>query len=96
MVPGSTGGVPQGLFGPAVTTPTTAATTSAASGGRGGGLFQTQPANSTTGKGGRPSERSESDKKKDGEKDDEGPQNLARRETGNVWGYVKPNEDPYN
>jgi uncharacterized membrane protein YgcG len=96
VVPGPTGGAaPQGLFGPAVTTPTTAATGSASGAKGGGGLFQNQ-GQASGGRGGKPSERSDSDKKKDGEKEDEGPQNLARRETGNVWGYIKPNEDPYN
>ncbi|WP_205328564.1 hypothetical protein [Glycomyces sp. YM15] len=96
-LPGSTGAVPQGLFGPALTTPTTAATTGSASGSKGGGLFSGQTAGGASGgRGGKSSERSDSDKKKDGEKEDEGPQHLARRETGNVWGYVKPNEDPYN
>ncbi|MFC3492738.1 hypothetical protein [Glycomyces rhizosphaerae] len=90
--PGPAGNVPQGLFGPAVT-PTT---TGSASGAK-GGLFPgaSGGAGGAPGRGGKPSERSGSDKKKD-EKDDEGPQNLARRETGNVWGYTKPNEDPYN
>ncbi|MEU5154441.1 hypothetical protein [Glycomyces sp. NPDC021274] len=98
VLPGATGGVPQGLFGPAMTSPTTAAaTTGATSGAKGGGLFQSQTQASggaAGGKGGKPSERSDADKKQDDDK--EGPQDLARRETGNVWGYVKPNEDPYN
>jgi hypothetical protein len=96
VLPGATGGVPQGLFGPAVapSATTAATTTSSSSGGRGPGLFQTQNAGGAPGKGGKPSERSDSDKKTDDEKEE--PQNLARRETGNVWGYVKPTEDPYN
>jgi hypothetical protein len=94
MLPGSPGGTPQGLFGPAVTAPASTATASGAGGSRGGGLFQ-QARGSASGRGGKPSDRSDSEKKQDGEKD-KGPQNLARRETGNVWGYVKPNEDPYN
>ncbi|MFG3338567.1 hypothetical protein [Glycomyces sp. NPDC048151] len=92
------GAVPQGLFGPAVTTPATTATTASTSGSRGGGgLFQqSQTAGGSAANQSRKgSDRSDSDKKQDGEQDDK-PQDLARRETGNVWGYVKPNEDPYN
>jgi hypothetical protein len=92
MLSDSPGGTPQGLFGPAVTTPASTATASGAGGSRGGGLFQQTQA---SGRGGRPSDRSDSEKQQDGEKDG-GPLDLARRETGNVWGYVKPNEDPYN
>ncbi|MDA1362267.1 hypothetical protein O1R50_21760 [Glycomyces luteolus] len=96
VLPGPANAVPQGLFGPAVTVPTTASTTASASGPRGGGLFQQSQGQASGGRGGKPSGRSDSDKKQDGEKEDEGPQHLARRETGNVWGYIKPNEDPYN
>ncbi|MBO3734242.1 hypothetical protein [Glycomyces niveus] len=92
MVPTTGGGAPQGLFGPAVTTPATTAASSPARGG-GGGLFQANQAGAPN-RGGRASERSDADKKKPEEKEE--PQSLARRETGNVWGYVKPNEDPYN
>lgn len=90
VLPGATGGAPQGLFGPAVS-PATTATTASTSGAKGGGLFQNQSSGGSPGKGGK---TSESGKKQDDEKEE--PQNLARRETGNVWGYVKPNEDPYN
>jgi hypothetical protein len=92
MVPTTGGGAPQGLFGPAVTTPATTAASSPARGG-GGGLFQANQAGAPN-RGGKASERSDADKKKPEEKEE--PQSLARRETGNVWGYVKPNEDPYN
>lgn len=97
VLPGSTGGVPQGLFGPAVT-PTTTATSGSAGGARGGGggggLFQNQTAGGAQNRAGKSSDRSDAEKKQDDEKEE--PPNLAHRETGNVWGYVKPNEDPYN
>jgi hypothetical protein len=93
-LPTTSGGVPQGLFGPAVTTPTT--TTTAGAGGSRGGLFHGPTGGNPPGRGAKPSEKSEPEKKKDGAEGEEEPQNLARRETGNVWGYVKPNEDPYN
>ncbi|HEY1093847.1 MAG TPA: hypothetical protein VGE61_04040 [Glycomyces sp.] len=88
VLPGAGGGAPQGLFGPAVTAP--AAGSSPVRGG--GGLFPSNPGGAPgRGKG---SERSDADEKES--EGEDGPVNLARRETGNVWGYVKPNEDPYN
>lgn len=92
MAPGGFGSLPQGLFGPAATgaTPSASATTSTAGGTRTGGVQG--PQGSSTAKGGKAPGKAKDDEK-DGE---ETPPNLARRETGNVWGYVKPNEDPYN
>ncbi|SDL09624.1 hypothetical protein SAMN05216298_2712 [Glycomyces sambucus] len=85
------GGVPQGLFGPAVSPGATAGGTGAA---KGGGLFhgpgpagQQVRAGGAEAKGGRA---------KADDEDEDAPQDLARRETGNPWGYVRPNEDPYN
>jgi hypothetical protein len=94
-VAGGPGGAPQGLFGPAVTPTSTATGTPGAA--KGGGLFHGPMgsqagvrATSAEGKGGSAEEED------DGEEDEDGPQDLSRRETGNAWGYVKPNEDPYN
>jgi hypothetical protein len=97
VLPGATGGVPQGLFGPAVASPATAAATptGSSSGGRGPGLFQTQNSGGAPSKGGKASERSDADKKTDDD-EQEAPPNLARRETDNAWGWVPPREDPYN
>ncbi|PRY60400.1 hypothetical protein [Glycomyces artemisiae] len=91
-VAGGPGGAPQGLFGPAVTTPTTAT----ASSPRGGGLFHS-PAGQQVAAPKDPDRKGKGDKEtEDGEgSEDEAPQ-LSRRETGNVWGYVRPTEDPYN
>ncbi|MCC3764677.1 hypothetical protein K3N28_16590 [Glycomyces sp. TRM65418] len=88
--PGGT--VPQGLFGPAVTgaTPGTAASTSGTSGTRTGTVQG--PQGGAPGRSGK-APANTGDDEKDGEAKPDGP---ARRETGNVWGYVKPNEDPYN
>jgi hypothetical protein len=92
MAPGGSGGAPQGLFGPAVTgaTPSTAAGGATAGGPKPGGVQGAQVG--STAKGGKAPGKAKEDEK-DGEAP---PQDLARRETGNVWGYVKPNEDPYN
>jgi hypothetical protein len=92
MTPGGYGGAPQGLFGPAVTgaTPSTATSASGAGGPRTGGA--PGPQGGSTAKGGKTSGKGKEDEKDGGET----PPDLARRETGNVWGYVKPNEDPYN
>ncbi|MEU6858257.1 hypothetical protein AB0B28_05195 [Glycomyces sp. NPDC046736] len=77
---------PQGLFGPAVT-PTPTSGTNAASGSR-GGLFgpQGQPG----AKGGKAPAKDEE------ETEAKAPENLARRETDNVWGWVAPKDDPHN
>lgn len=82
------GAVPQGLFGPAVTTPT------ATSGGPGARTSHVQGphAGSQAGasaKGGK----AKPEKRED---DEEPTPDLTRRETENVWGYVKPGDDPYN
>jgi len=85
-MPGGPGSVPQGLFGPAVTGPTT--TSGGANNGAGGARTGGNPAQQANTKG----------NKATGKKAEEAeePENLARRETGNVWGYIRPNEDPYN
>ncbi|WP_030162135.1 hypothetical protein [Glycomyces sp. NRRL B-16210] len=86
--PGGPGGVPQGLFGPAITGTAAPAATGGAGGARPGHVQGPQ-----SGAPGKAAARSE---KRAEERAEEPPQDLARRETGNVWGYVKPNEDPYN
>ncbi len=95
-MPTTTGGVPQGLFGPAVTTPTTA-TTAGSRAARAAGC-STAPNAAAARRQGREGVGAfgageEARRTTEGEEE---PQNLARRETGNVWGYIKPNEDPYN
>ncbi|NUQ87494.1 MAG: hypothetical protein HOQ43_03395, partial [Glycomyces artemisiae] len=81
-----------GLFGPAVTTPTSATT----AGPRGGGLFHS-PAGQQVAAAKEPDRKGKADKEtEDGEGSEEEAPQLSRRETGNVWGYVRPTEDPYN
>ncbi|SDD90209.1 hypothetical protein [Glycomyces harbinensis] len=93
MGPGGAGGVPQGLFGPAVTAPVPTAGPAGAGGGAGGGVRPGMaPAHQQGGAAGRDAKRYDEDEAEE----DERPQDLTRRETGNLWGYVKPNEDPYN
>ncbi|MCD0443575.1 hypothetical protein LO763_08030 [Glycomyces sp. A-F 0318] len=93
--PGGAGGVPQGLFGPAVTAPVPAAGPAGATGGAGGGAGGARPGMAPVQQGGASGKGGKTDDEDEAE-EDEGPQDLARRETGNVWGYVKPNEDLYN
>ncbi|MEU6248091.1 hypothetical protein [Glycomyces sp. NPDC047010] len=94
-VAGGPGGAPQGLFGPAVApTPTTAAAASAA---KGGGLFGPAGPQAAAAKDADRKGKGDKDRDCDGEDAaEEEPPQLSRRETGNVWGYIRPNEDPYN